>query len=154
MLMLHPHFTDKKEYQIFLIYSEIQNGAVAKSYMTNGLLNSPHIWLNIWAFPHILGSPSSYMTLQLLHSEFPYTVRKVIFSFLSVFYSTEVSTNFHERVMNLQNCNKKNVVDIRKLELAYRELISYRDFTYLMQSWEPCETVCQTFTLKFNLQNR
>ncbi len=32
-----PH-TDKKENQICLIYKEIQNGAVAKSYMTNGLL--------------------------------------------------------------------------------------------------------------------
>jgi hypothetical protein len=32
----------------------------------------PHIWGNICAFPHILESPSSYMTLQLLHSEFPY----------------------------------------------------------------------------------
>ncbi len=31
-------FTDKKENQIFLIYKEIQRGAVAKSYMTNGLL--------------------------------------------------------------------------------------------------------------------
>ncbi len=51
-------------------YKENQNGAVAKSYLTNGLL-SPHIWLNICPFPHILGSPSSYMTLQLLHSEFP-----------------------------------------------------------------------------------
>jgi hypothetical protein len=30
--------TDKKENQIFLIYKEIQGGAVAKSYMTNGLL--------------------------------------------------------------------------------------------------------------------
>jgi hypothetical protein len=30
--------TDKKENQIFLLYKEIQNGAVAKSYMTNGLL--------------------------------------------------------------------------------------------------------------------
>jgi hypothetical protein len=30
--------TDKKENKIFLIYKEIQNGAVAKSYMTNGLL--------------------------------------------------------------------------------------------------------------------
>jgi 6-pyruvoyl-tetrahydropterin synthase len=66
-----------------------------------------------------------------------------------VFYSTVVSKNFHERVMNLRNCNKKNVVDIRKLELAYRELISYRDFTYLMQSWKPCETAFQTFTLNF-----
>jgi hypothetical protein len=30
-----PH-TDKKENLSFLIYKEIQNGAVAKSYMTNG----------------------------------------------------------------------------------------------------------------------
>ncbi len=30
--------TDKKEKQIFLVYKEIQNGAVAKSYKTNGLL--------------------------------------------------------------------------------------------------------------------
>jgi hypothetical protein len=57
----------KKENQNFLIYKEIQNGAVAKSYITNGLL----IWRNISQFPHILGSLSSYMTLQLLHSEFP-----------------------------------------------------------------------------------
>jgi hypothetical protein len=32
------HHTDKKENQIFLIYKEIQKGAVANSYMTNGLL--------------------------------------------------------------------------------------------------------------------
>jgi hypothetical protein len=31
-------YTDKKENQIFHMYREIQNGAVAKSYMTNGLL--------------------------------------------------------------------------------------------------------------------
>jgi hypothetical protein len=31
-------YTDKKEKQTFLIYKELQNGAVAKSYMTNGLL--------------------------------------------------------------------------------------------------------------------
>ncbi len=30
--------TDKNENQIFLIYKEIQNGSVAKSNMTNGLL--------------------------------------------------------------------------------------------------------------------
>ncbi len=63
-------YTDKKGNQIFIIYKEIQNGAVAKSYMTNGLLI--HIWGNVCAFPHILGSPSSYRTLQLLHSKFPY----------------------------------------------------------------------------------
>ena len=34
---MRPH-TDKKENQIFLICKEIQNRAVAKSYMTNGLL--------------------------------------------------------------------------------------------------------------------
>jgi hypothetical protein len=32
------HCTDKKENKIFLIYKEIQKGAVAQSYMTNGLL--------------------------------------------------------------------------------------------------------------------
>jgi hypothetical protein len=31
-------YTDKKEKKIFLIYKEIQIGAVAKSHMTNGLL--------------------------------------------------------------------------------------------------------------------
>ncbi len=33
--------TDKKENKIFLTYKEIQKGAVAKSYMTNG--RPPHI---------------------------------------------------------------------------------------------------------------
>jgi hypothetical protein len=42
-----PLYTAKKENQIFLIFKETQNGAVAKSYMTNGLL-SPHIWGNIY----------------------------------------------------------------------------------------------------------
>jgi hypothetical protein len=38
-IILVPHYhTDKKENRIFLIYKEIQSGAVAKSYMTNGLL--------------------------------------------------------------------------------------------------------------------
>jgi hypothetical protein len=31
-------YTDKKEKKIFLIYKEIQKGAVAKPYMINGLL--------------------------------------------------------------------------------------------------------------------
>jgi hypothetical protein len=65
-----PPHTDKKENQIFLIYKDIQNGAVAKSYMTTGLLiQYMGKYLRMHAFPHILGSPSSYMTL--LHSEFP-----------------------------------------------------------------------------------
>jgi hypothetical protein len=32
------NYTDKKENQILLIYKEIQNGAVAKSYMRKGFL--------------------------------------------------------------------------------------------------------------------
>jgi hypothetical protein len=60
----------KKENQIFLIYKVIQNGAVAKSYMTNGLLIYGEKFAHFLIY--VLGSPSSYMTLQLLHSEFPY----------------------------------------------------------------------------------
>ncbi len=48
-----------------------------------------HIWLTassiiygeIFLHPHILGSSSSYMTLQLLHSEFPYIWGKFNFLF-------------------------------------------------------------------------
>jgi hypothetical protein len=35
---LSKPYTDKKGNTIFIIYKEIQNGAVAKSYMTDGLL--------------------------------------------------------------------------------------------------------------------
>ncbi len=34
------YLTDKKENRIFLIYREIQSGAVAKSYMRKGFLNA------------------------------------------------------------------------------------------------------------------
>jgi hypothetical protein len=34
----NEYYTDKKENQIFLKFPEIQKGAVAKLYMTNGLL--------------------------------------------------------------------------------------------------------------------
>ncbi len=37
------------------------------------------VWLNICAFPHILGSPSSYMTLQPITSEFPHILEKFLF---------------------------------------------------------------------------
>ncbi len=52
-----------------------------KSYMTNGLFIYGVIF---WAFPHILGSPSLYMTLQLLHSEFLIYEENPIFFFISV----------------------------------------------------------------------
>jgi hypothetical protein len=44
----------------------------------------PHVLLNICAFPHILGSASSYMTLQPLPSGIFFHTRKISFSFLSV----------------------------------------------------------------------
>jgi hypothetical protein len=37
-IFLFHEYTNKKENQIFLIYMEIRNGAVAKSYMINGLI--------------------------------------------------------------------------------------------------------------------
>jgi hypothetical protein len=49
--------TDKKEKKIFLIYKEIQNGAVAKSFMTNGLLTHGEIFAHFPIYeetlPHI-----------------------------------------------------------------------------------------------------
>ncbi len=44
---LAREYTDKKENQIFLIYKDIQSGAVAKSYMTNGLLIYREIFTHI-----------------------------------------------------------------------------------------------------------
>ena len=41
--MLLMQYTDKKENKIFIIYKKIQNGAFAKSYMTNGLLKSSYM---------------------------------------------------------------------------------------------------------------
>ncbi len=37
-MSLEYHYTDKKENQIFIIYKEIQNEAVAKSYIRKGFL--------------------------------------------------------------------------------------------------------------------
>jgi hypothetical protein len=52
-----PAYTDKKENQNFPIYKEIQNGAVAKSYITNGLLIYgeifPHFLIYWETLPHI-----------------------------------------------------------------------------------------------------
>jgi hypothetical protein len=52
-------------------------GSGPKSYMTNDLLIYGE---NICAFPHILGSVSSYMTFHPIPFEFPYIRGK--FSFL------------------------------------------------------------------------
>ncbi len=76
--------------------------------MTNGLLIC--IWGNIYAFflfPHILGSPSSYMTLQLLHSEIPYIRGKFdflfhqcIFQYLQLWTHSIFILALHERTHN------------------------------------------------------
>jgi hypothetical protein len=42
--------TNKTENQIFIIYKEIQNGAVANSYMTNGLLIYGEIFAHFLIF--------------------------------------------------------------------------------------------------------
>ncbi len=81
--MLHVQYchnwsTDKIEYQIFLIYKEIQKGSLQSHIW---LTTSSYIINHICVFPHKLGSPSSYMTLQLLPSEFPLYMRKISFSF-------------------------------------------------------------------------
>jgi hypothetical protein len=46
--------------------------------MTNDLLIYDE---NLCAFPHILGSPSSYMSLHPIPSEFPYIFGKLSFIF-------------------------------------------------------------------------
>ncbi len=80
--------TDKKEIQTFLKHNEIQKGSVAKLYWTIRLLI--HIWLNIYALSHLLGSPSSNMTLQPIPSEFTYIWGKILF----LFYQCGAQINF------------------------------------------------------------
>jgi hypothetical protein len=58
--------TDKKENQVFLIYREIQNGAVAKSDMTNGLLIYGEIFAHFYEFLRI----SSYIRKPFLIYDF------------------------------------------------------------------------------------
>ncbi len=74
--------TDKKEYKIFLIYKEIQSGAVAKSYMRNGFLIM---------YTRNCANISPYMRRPLVIYDFataPFWIslymRKIWFSFLSV----------------------------------------------------------------------
>jgi thiamine kinase-like enzyme len=43
LISTDPPSTDKKENQIFLIYKEIQNGALAKSYVRKGFLRYDEI---------------------------------------------------------------------------------------------------------------
>jgi hypothetical protein len=51
-------YNNKKENQIFLIYKEIQSGAVAKSYMTNGLLIYGEIFAHFLIYEEAIGIAS------------------------------------------------------------------------------------------------
>ncbi len=78
-----PPYTDKKENTIFLIYKEIQNGTVAKSYMTITASLYMRKYLRISSYirkPFLI----LYMTLQLPHSEFPFIWGQFDFLFLTV----------------------------------------------------------------------
>jgi hypothetical protein len=67
-------YTDKKENLVFLIYKEIQSGAVANSFMRKGFLilymrkMRKYFPIDEKAFGH--------MPLQLLHYKFPYILGK------------------------------------------------------------------------------
>ncbi len=69
--------TDKKDNQIFLIYEEIQNGAFAKLYMTDGLLIYGEIFAHFLIHPHVWLCNCS--TLKFLIYE-----ENLIFFFISV----------------------------------------------------------------------
>jgi hypothetical protein len=62
--LINRRYTDKKENIIFLRKLRGCKDMYDK--------RPPHIWGKICAFPHILGGPSSYMTLHPIPSKFPY----------------------------------------------------------------------------------
>ncbi len=86
--------TDKKENKIFLLYKEIQRGAVAKSYMTNGLLIYGEIvYLRISSYIRKPFLIYDFATAPLWISLY---MRKIWFSFLTVHASSE-----HSRIFSL-----------------------------------------------------
>jgi hypothetical protein len=78
-MMVISNYTDQKGNQTYLIYREIQSGAVAKSYMRKGFL----IYEEMRKYFPIYEEAVSHicMTLQLLHSTFPYIWGKFDFLF-------------------------------------------------------------------------
>ncbi len=96
----------KKENQIFLIHKDIQNGAVAKSYMTNGLLIFGK-YLRISSYIRKLFLIYDFATSPLWISLY---MRKIWFSFLSVcavqkgaltLYFFEISTGIKRRMLDI-----------------------------------------------------
>ncbi len=92
-------YTDKKETKIFLIYKNIQNGAFAKSFMTNGLLIFGKIFAHFLIYQEALPQ-SSYMALQLIHSKIP-NMRKIKFSSVYILF-TVISPKTHQYVQYLR----------------------------------------------------
>ncbi len=127
--------TDKKENQIVVIYNEIQNGSIAKSHMTNGLLI--HILGTIYAFPHIR-SPSSYMTLQMLQSEFPNIWGKFSFLFYqsTLFFMWHFIKNSYVRHPQQKSKFNQNFTcwNFRNFLFIYSSVVfaSFAQFTYKM----------------------
>ncbi len=84
LLSVNHKYTDKKRKSSFPHISWNSKWGSCKVIYDK---RPPRIWGNICAFPHILGSPSSNITLQLRHSEFPYIWGKFDFLFfINVFF--------------------------------------------------------------------
>ncbi len=81
--------------------------------MTNDLLIYGE---NICAFPHILGTPSSYMILHPIPSEFPYIWGNFSFFFISV--RTSCTVNIHSTLTS-RPLNKKNKDDLSSAPIQY-----------------------------------
>jgi hypothetical protein len=77
----HSYALKKKKINFFPKYKEIHSGAVAKSYMSKGF----PIYQEMGKYFPIYKEAVSYMymTLQLLHSEFPYIWGNFDFFFIS-----------------------------------------------------------------------
>ena len=71
----HGHTLIKKKIRFF--YKEIRCKVIYD-------YRPPHIWGKICAFPHLLGSPSSYMTFSPDPIWISLHMRAILFSFLSV----------------------------------------------------------------------
>ncbi len=98
----------KKDNQIFLIYKEIQNGAVAKlSFMRKGFL----LYEEMSKYLIIYEKAVIHMTLQLLHSEFPnrWGLRYSFMKSTQLWERKDGQRNFQYKTVNcgLGTCNSR-----------------------------------------------
>jgi hypothetical protein len=94
------------------------------SYMTNDLLTYGE---NICAFPHILGSPSSYMTLHPIPCEFPYTWGKCCF----LFYQCSSGHLQYSTVVYGKNiCAFRHILGSSSSYMTLRPIPSYFPYTW------------------------